>query len=480
VAAAAGLVAGWALTFMLSAPLLALRCPACDNSCPPLPSTQTQQQQQQQQVAPNAKFENDSRHLLLLERIRQLEQQLTEGERRDPQCRCPTCPEKLIPEEKLPLGCPPPAQSAQQNFPRRSLAASTPSLTITTVEEHARLFPLPKASPPVRICLVTSALSGPTLNGGIGTAFYSMARHLAGEASAFQVTVLYAAHPYYGAGNEQQWVATFARFGIDFRVLSREADEQQYFGHKFVVRAFRTFEYLMSRQDDFDIISYHDYMALGYYIALAKHQGLAFANVHLSVQCHSTVRWADMLNYRPPRDHNTLGYYYMEQKSIEYADSRVSPSRYYLEWMRDEGGYDLGTHGRNFVVQNLLYPFDPQRVPAAGAARKTTALVFFGRLEVRKGLLVFLDALDALFATPTAPRPELVAFLGPDTSIEKQSAVAIIRERSKLGRWTCRTVIENQFDTFRALTYIKEAVCREVVLFCCLKRGRKKERKFHR
>lgn len=320
----------------------------------------------------------------------------------------------------------------------------------------------PDSNPaPVRVCLVTSAFSGPTLNGGIATAFFSLAKHMVasrqpgGRNREFKVTVLYAAHPYYAVGNAEKWRETFAAAGIDFVPLPEP--ETKFYGAKLVIRSYRVFEYLRTHENEFDVISYHDHMGNGYFAALAKHQNLAFANTMLVVQGHSTMRWADIGNHRPPKDHNSLAYYFMEQKSIEYADARVSPSQYYLEWMRDEGRYDL-SHGLSFVVQNTLFPLaaDEQIVKL----HKSRHFVFFGRLEVRKGLLIFCDALDQLVADSQTSGeqalPKTVTFLGPDTSIDGERAVSILRKRMDQGKWPFKVAIELAFDSFRALKYIKD------------------------
>ncbi len=318
------------------------------------------------------------------------------------------------------------------------------------IRDHYR--PLNKLT---RICLVTSAISGPTLNGGVATAFFSLANHLAKSRGAngraeFKVTVLYAAHPYYSSGTAQVWQHHFRSLDIEFVPLPEPNIE--FYGPKFAIRAFRIFEWLRDREADFDVISYHDYMANGYYVALAKWQGLHFHKVALVVQCHSTVRWADMLNSRPPKDHNTLGYYYMEQKSIEYADVRISPSLYYLHWMHNEGRYNL-SHGVSFVVQNTLYPAPIKAQQLA--IHKSRHFVFFARLEVRKGLMVFLDALDALSSTETST-PSTVTFLGPDVMIDGRQASDIIRARAKESRWSFSLHLDHSLNTEKALEYIAE------------------------
>ena len=86
-----------------------------------------------------------------------------------------------------------------------------PRLEITSLEAAVReIEPRRPRGRPIRICLVSSAFSGPTANGGIARAFFSLASHLAKQ-SDFSVTVLYAAHPYYAAGEKpSRWVSARA------------------------------------------------------------------------------------------------------------------------------------------------------------------------------------------------------------------------------------------------------------------------------
>lgn len=331
------------------------------------------------------------------------------------------------------------------------------TLRITEVDKFVRRYRLKarKAEGPIRICLVTSALSGPTPNGGIGTAFYSLARHLAEEKTEsgrnqFQVSVLYAAHPWYGVGTEDEWKETFARYGIEFLALPETS--MNLYGSMLVKRAYRIFEYLRPRQNAYDIISYHDHMGIGYYLVLAKRLGLAFSNQIIQVQCHSTIQWADELNRRPPKDHNSLAYYFMEKRSVEWADVRVSPSLSYLNWYTKEGFYDL-SFGLSFTLFNTMYP-TPQ-APIVPKLHRSQHFIFFGRLETRKGFLIFLDALDHLVKSGGL-KPEIVTFLGPDTSIDGNRATDIIQKRIISGGWNFDVHVETSFDTTSALKYITE------------------------
>ena len=63
--------------------------------------------------------------------------------------------------------------------PYQDPSTIVPELKITPVSELFQKYSPSQFGKRTRICLVSSAVGGPTLNGGIATAFYSLSRHLA-------------------------------------------------------------------------------------------------------------------------------------------------------------------------------------------------------------------------------------------------------------------------------------------------------------
>lgn len=291
---------------------------------------------------------------------------------------------------------------------------------------------LTKSWKTIRICLVTSAFAGPTPHGGVGVAFHALAMHLAEATSSsgeqlFSVSVLYAAHPWYGRGDKNKWVAFYAMRKIQFIPL--EAAAEKFYGPKLVVRSYNAMETLRQSEASFDIISFHDHMGLGYFTLLMKRQQLAFTNTVILLQGHGTLRWSDHHNFRPPKDHNTLAYYYMEQKAMEWADVRAIPSHYYFSWLQGpESRFNLSL-GVNIYLQNLIYPLpsDKQQL----VAFKAEHFAFFSRLEVRKGLLVFLEAL----AQMSPSQLKHISFIGPSVKIGKQSSSDLIQSTLASLNW---------------------------------------------
>lgn len=84
---------------------------------------------------------------------------------------------------------------------------------------------------------------------------------------------------------------------------------------------------------------------------------------------------------------------YQERYSAEQADWIASPSRYLVEWVRGRG-WQL----RPGRTRLLGLPFLPSSaaVPAARSVEPIDHLIYFGRLETRKGYALFAEALELL------------------------------------------------------------------------------------
>ena len=91
----------------------------------------------------------------------------------------------------------------------------------------------------------------------------------------------------------------------------------------------------------------------------------------------------------------------MERVAVAEADWLISPSAYMLQWMWLQGW----TLPQQAAVQVNMLPSAAPATPEQDSAAAGIALreiVFFGRLEARKGLLLFLDALLIFFAVASA------------------------------------------------------------------------------
>ena len=147
-----------------------------------------------------------------------------------------------------------------------------------------------------------------------------------------------------------------------------------------------------------------------------------------------------------------------EQRSVELADLLIGGSRHLLRWMA-AAGYGLPT-GRCFVQPNVT---DPDWHLANAAARDqdpatrhaVTELVFFGRLEERKGLLMFLAALRYLIARGHG-LPQTLTFLGkPGAGIAAYGTVLDLIE-AETATWPVTVNMLTDVQQPQALAYLTQ------------------------
>ena len=263
---------------------------------------------------------------------------------------------------------------------------------------------------PLDICIVTCDIVGPIRNGGIGTAYYYLALALA--RAGHRVTVLYALGSFCETRTIDHWRAEYQRVGIEFV----PAPEQNIRGAQAVRMSYAVYCWLKDKH--FDVVHCHEWRGVGFYTALAKRQGLCLSNAVLCVGAHSPTLWhLEGMNERADAD--ALEVDFMERESVALADVLWSPSDHMIAWMRREGW----TLPRRIIRRQYLLldqvraDARPDQVPADDRpARRAPELVFFGRLETRKGLDLFCDALDRLVTRGVVvPR---VTFLGKTASVD--------------------------------------------------------------
>lgn len=251
---------------------------------------------------------------------------------------------------------------------------------------------LPKGAA-LKVCVVS--LIGAARNGGIGTATDAMVRHIARD--GHDVTLLYsmveygvpvnvaqAGNPSGGLRDWKGWTDDLARDGVRLEKLDHQGSHSAW-----LEKSWRVKEFIGSR--DFDVVYFDEWQGTGYYAQLAKRAGLLpFARQVQCVFTHASKQWVCETNdeyLRQVSDVTVLG---MERRSVEMADVVLSPSRYLLE--------EYARYGWALPESSFHHPLPLLKapVPADPRRRPVDEIVFFGRLETRKGLWLFCDALDRL------------------------------------------------------------------------------------
>ena len=265
------------------------------------------------------------------------------------------------------------------------------------------------SSQPLRLLIVTPDVHGPIRNGGIGTAFAA----LAGEAArrGFEVAVLYALGRHSETEPIDHWVAHYARLGVELIPLddSQLGDQPRIDAPHYRRLAWGVHHWLQQHQDHYDCAIFPEWMGLAYYVLLAKGQGLAYRNLPVLINTHSPESWAMEGNRRLPEWPDDVDRDFMERECVRRADLLISPSQYMLDWMRS---HQWQLSERRVVLPNLM-PLHLQQAPdqQVQPPQPIRRVVFFGRLEPRKGLTLFCDAIDRL-PPPRRERLERIVFLG--------------------------------------------------------------------
>ena len=298
---------------------------------------------------------------------------------------------------------------------------------------------------PMRVCIASPEFIGPTRNGGIGTAYTALARTLA--AAGHQVTCLYLEGKKTASQDIQYWVNQFKGEGLALAPLpgiKTPATD----GPPCLVKSLEAFDWL-KKHGPFEVIHFPEWQGSGFHTLTAKHQGLAFAGATICVGLHSMTAWLKTANQEPLSHLAELENDFMERESVALADAVVSPSQYLLNWVAERG---WALPDAAYVQQNIL--LESGRTPSVCAeAREITQLVFFGRLETRKGVSLFCDAVDGLPAQ-TAKKIQSVTFLGKEAMVEGAPACAYLRQRAR--KWSCKLEIITDYCQTQALEYLRQ------------------------
>ncbi|MEM9780389.1 MAG: glycosyltransferase family 4 protein, partial [Pseudomonadota bacterium] len=294
----------------------------------------------------------------------------------------------------------------------------------------------------MKICFVALEILGPFSGGGIATALAGQAEH---HAQNHDVTVLYV-HPNLAAEDAAQWQDYYAERNITFV----RADFDSFYPQNTIPkRSFAVKQYLEAWDQSFDAIFFHDYLGLGYYTALARRLGLGFENVHLGTVVHGPSEWARTLNMVGD-DVDNISLYEMERKQAEYSDFIVAPSQQILDWCTEQG-WVLPENSR--AISNLL----PNRIDLHSGLETGERLegldevVFFGRLEIRKGFFTFLDAIKYMHKHGLQI-PKKITFLGAFCTNSDRNSASTVLEYAE--GWDCDVQLLNNYDHEEAIKYL--------------------------
>ena len=303
------------------------------------------------------------------------------------------------------------------------------------------------STPVGSICLAANDLAYIGRSGSsIGTYYWELAHVLAH--AGWRVHVLYCG-PVEDAGALADVPRRLAKGGIGFSnldafTIAGNLGIETMYGEPAYLILSEKVRYALEelhREHHFDLVEFADWGAVGFRTIQAKLAGLAFQDVGTIVKLHSSSQWGrdGNLAWMAKVDDSRLDF--CERYAYENASIQVSPSRYMLD-------YASSMHWK--VRDDARVVPYPSPEPLLGRQGECGAaapeIVFFGRLEARKGLEVFVEAAKSL-----DPRIRL-SFVGKDTALASGAASTYIKAHLKDREVSLLTDLNWE----QALTYLSK------------------------
>ncbi|WP_368356332.1 glycosyltransferase [Acidithiobacillus montserratensis] len=308
----------------------------------------------------------------------------------------------------------------------------------------------------LRTLIVTPDIVGPIRNGGIGTAFSALA--LFAAQSGMRVSVLYTLGKHSEHWSIANCVNYYAQGRVEFIPLLPDPHTPRSDAPWPRRNSYEVYGWLREHGDNYDLIIFPEWHAEAYYTLLARHQGLMLQHAQIWVNTHGPSAWSMEGNYQLPREAELVELDFMERETVRLADGVVSPSAYLLDWMRE---HQWQIPKQALVIQNLMVDELVTHASAATALDQIDELVFFGRLEARKGLFIFCDAMDRL-APELQAMIRRITFLGKALPVDVFDSFGYIQRRA--AAWKTPVVIQTEYDREQALEFLTESPFRLAVI----------------
>ena len=330
-----------------------------------------------------------------------------------------------------------------RSFPSQPIQSSDDSAAALSLSTASSLPSLSSSTARKRVLLVSQRVDGLTASDGIGTVTTAMARLLAEQ---HEVSILFVptegflaawtpaasstptpvpsvlqSLPSSSSSYSDLLSSTQSLYRNSYNVSlitipTAHALNSSWGGVYEKIRSYEVMRWLTVVSGDYDIVHFHDWGGLAFYTYTAAQQGHpAFQRLTFVTQVHKPSLWAQLGSENVLDSVTALEIDFMERHTVTYSQWVVAPTAYILKWMvqhdyrfpsQQPQSDDLS--GDSPVQPVVVMPFPTHSVlagvPAATSAANCQSvadireLVFFGRLEHRKGLDIFLDATDSVLA----------------------------------------------------------------------------------
>ncbi len=311
----------------------------------------------------------------------------------------------------------------------------------------------------MNIAIVTPEAVGPWRNGGIAT-YATQLAFLISQQTDHTVSIVYAGKV---ETPPSQWQAMYAEQNVRVILPPNKPDPlaalpgigQDWF----LVRSRMAAAML---PDAADVVILQENGATGFEIMRQHRLTDAHCQRAFISMMHGNRHWVlDAQQIPPDQGYRDLAMNLAERYTLAHSDFAYSNSQYLLNWVIEHGWELPAQHaalGLPFVPDPALMQQAPQPAPAF------KRIVFFGRMETRKGIELFVDAAIRLTKYAEAEGlhlpPELV-ILGRDGQNRYGTGKQIAK---RLAKYDWEVTVLNELDTFPAQQYLAKHAADSLVV----------------
>ncbi len=291
------------------------------------------------------------------------------------------------------------------------------------------------------ICIVAPAILGPSTNGGIGAHCYYHAITLA--SNGYDVTVLLTSKE--DRKDVNHWKKHFLEKKLKYEILDLNIS---YINEHLLDKSYKVFLFL--KDNHFDEVHFQDWYSNGFVSIQAKNSGVYFQDTFFTMSALSSGEWVREGMQIFKKESNDFLRDYCERFSTKNVDLLITPTKHMKDWLQ-ENNWDLPKN-----IQIIPFVCSEKLIQDEDLIKiDKSHICFYGRLETRKGLEIFVESLKILLLEETIISQ--ISFLGKNATVKNgvDSLSYINRELSELLKNKNISVnIYNDFSADEAMQYL--------------------------
>lgn len=371
---------------------------------------------------------------------------------------------------------------------RHNLLADSKSGQPGSGGDSAPRLQVPPVSPskqrrPTRVLMVSNEVMGVGYSGGVGTEILESSRALLESNWPFHVTILYTAScdgEVHGQSVRENIAGLVRELGPQrfAFVCLEDTEEWQHWKPRLIPagaefwalqQAQLVYLWMRANEQSVDVVHAADYGGLTGIAIQARRQGVAFANVRFITFTHGCLEWAMLASGKPPVEIPELVQSIPARWATEGADILQATNVHMGEATLRKG---LEVKAPLLMAAPNVFSSvseaqlrrargaGPNQQPSAPGPVPVQEIVFFGRLENRKGWRLIVDAVLSLakaYADKRRPVPAqiiTVTFIGPKIGPEPD-VIKSLWEQGDVGRFF-RLKLETQMARDEYLAYLQQ------------------------